>query len=65
MENMDKILIVLTKIGADTLVWPKIPQIPQNLSAQFVCPPQNFWISIFHWASVAQQKQTTQPSFFF
>ena len=26
-----------TKMGAD-IVWPKIPQMPQNLSAHFVCP---------------------------
>jgi hypothetical protein len=31
VENMDKGLWVL-------IVWPKIPKMPQNLSARFVCP---------------------------
>ena len=30
-----------TKMGADSLV--KIPQMPQNLSAQFVCPSPKVW----------------------
>ena len=39
MENMEKKLIVPKWV---LIVQPKIPQIPQNLSAQFVCPSPNF-----------------------
>ena len=35
MENMDKGLTVTKWV---LIVWLKIPQMPQNLSAQFVCP---------------------------
>jgi hypothetical protein len=35
MENMDKALTVPKWV---LIVWPIIPQMPQNLSAQFVCP---------------------------
>ena len=35
MENMDKGLTVPKWV---LRVWPKIPQVPQNLSAQNVCP---------------------------
>jgi hypothetical protein len=35
MENMDKGLTVPKWV---LIVWPKIPQMPQHLSAQFVCP---------------------------
>ena len=35
MENMDKGLTVPKWV---LIVQPKIPQMPQNLSAQFVCP---------------------------
>ena len=39
MENMDKGLTVPKWV---LIVWPKIPQMPQNLNAQFVCPsPKN------------------------
>ena len=34
MENMDKGLTVPKWV---LKVWPKIPQMPQNLSAHFVC----------------------------
>ena len=37
MENMDKGLTALYPKWV-LIVWPKIPQMPQNLSAQFVCP---------------------------
>ena len=37
MENMDKGPTVPKWV---LIVWPKIPQMPQNLSAQFVCPSQ-------------------------
>ena len=39
LENMDKGLTVPKWV---LIVWPKIPPIPQNLSAQV----QNFWISM-------------------
>ena len=35
MKNMDKGLIVPKWV---LIVWQIIPQMPQNLSAQFVCP---------------------------
>ena len=35
MENMDKELTVPKWV---LIVQPKLPQMPQNLSAQFVCP---------------------------
>ena len=38
MESMDK---GLTLSKWELIVWPKIPQMPQNLSAQFVCPSPN------------------------
>jgi hypothetical protein len=43
MENMDKGLTVPKWL---LIVQPKIPQMPQNLFAQFVCPSQKFWISM-------------------
>ena len=39
--------------------WPKIPQMPQNLSAQFVCPSPKVWAfnkKRFHWASVVREQ---------
>ena len=42
MENMDKGLTVPKWV---LIVLPKIPQIPQNLSAQFA-QAQKFWISM-------------------
>ena len=38
-------------------VWRKIPQMPQNLSAQFVCPnPKVLYFNEkrLHWASVVR-----------
>ena len=35
MKSMDK--------GLTIPKWPKIPQMPQNLSAQFVCPSPKVW----------------------
>jgi hypothetical protein len=40
------------------IVWPKIPQMPQNLFAQFVCPSPkllDFNEKILHWASVVRE----------
>ena len=50
MESMNKGLTVPKWV---LIKWPKIPQIPQNLSAQ----AQKFRISMkkgFHWASVVR-----------
>ena len=52
MENMDKGLTVPKWV---LIVWLKIPQMPQNLSAQFVCPnPKvlDFNEKRLHWPSV-------------
>ena len=52
MENMDKGLTVPKWV---LIVWPKIPQMLQNLSAQFVCPiPKvlDFNRKRLHWASL-------------
>ena len=40
MKNMDKGLTVPKWV---LINWPKIPQMPQNLSAQIVCPSPKFW----------------------
>ena len=39
MDNMDKGLTVPKWV---LIVWPKIPQMPQNLFDQFVCPSPKF-----------------------
>ena len=52
MENMDKGLTVPKWV---LIVWPKIPQMPQNLSAQFVWPSPkvlDFNEKRLHWASI-------------
>ena len=52
MENMDKGLTVPKWV---LIVWPKIPQ---NLSAQFVCPsPEvlDFNEKSLHWAIVVRE----------
>ena len=54
MENMDK---GLTAPKWVLIVWPKIPHMPQNLSAQFVCPSPkvlDFNEKRLHWASVVR-----------
>ena len=40
MENMDKGPTVPTWV---LIVWPKIPQMLQNVSAKFVCPSPKVW----------------------
>ena len=40
MENMDKGLTVPKWV---LIVWPKIPQMPQDLSAQIVCSSPKVW----------------------
>ena len=50
MENMDKGLTV-------PKYWPKIPQIPQNLSVQIVCSSPKVWDfdeKRLQWASVVR-----------
>ena len=52
MENMDKGLTVPKWV---LINWPKIPQMPQNLSAQIVCPSPKIWYfdeKRLHWVSV-------------
>jgi hypothetical protein len=52
MENMGKGLTVPKWV---LIVWLKIPQMPKNLFAQFVCPSPkvlDFNEKRFHWASV-------------
>ena len=52
MENIDKGLTVPKWV---LIVWQKIPQRPQNLSAQFVCPSLkvlDFNEKMPNWASV-------------
>ena len=54
MENMDKGLTLPKWV---LIVWPRIPQMPQNLSAQFVCPSPkvlDFNEKRLHWASVVR-----------
>ena len=54
MENMDKGLTVLKCV---LLVWLKIPQTPQNLFAQFVCPSPkvlDFNEKRLHWTFVVR-----------
>jgi hypothetical protein len=54
MENMDKGLTVPKWV---LINQPKIPQMPQNLSAQFVWPSQKVWDfseKRLHWASVVR-----------
>ena len=54
MENIDKGLTVPKWV---LIVRPKIPQMHQNLSAQFVCPSPKGWDfneKRVHWASVVR-----------
>ena len=49
------------------IVWPKIPQKPQNLSAQFVFPSPkvlDFNENRLHWASVVSGTYLVKPSTF-
>ena len=58
MENMDKGLTVPKWL---LIVRPKIPQMPQNLSAQFFCPrPKvlDFDEKMLHRASIVRDKIT-------
>ena len=54
MENMDKGLTLPKWV---LIVRPEITQMPQNLSAQFVCPSpkvMDFNEKRLHWASVVR-----------
>ena len=54
MKNMDQGLTVPKWV---LIVWPKIPQMPQNLSAQFIYPSPkvlDFNEKRLHWASVVR-----------
>ena len=52
MEKLDKGLTVPKWV---LINQPKIPQMPQNLSAQFVCPKVwDFDEKRLHWASVVR-----------
>ena len=53
MENMDKVFIPKWVL----IVWPKISQMPQNLSAQFFCPSPKFLDfneRRLHWTSIVR-----------
>jgi hypothetical protein len=54
MENMDKGLTVPKWVLINP---PKIPQMPQNISVQFVCPSPKVWDfdeKRLHWASIVR-----------
>jgi hypothetical protein len=56
MEKMDKQFKVPKWV---LIVWLKIPQMPQNLSAQFVCSNSKVWDfdeKRLHWASVVRDR---------
>ena len=57
MENMDKGLTVPKWV---LINQPKVPQMPQNLSAQIFCPSPKVWYfdeKRLHWASVVRGLQ--------
>ena len=54
MENLDKGITVPKWV---LIIWAKLPQMPQNLSAQFVCPSPSvldFNEKRLHWVSVVR-----------
>ena len=54
MKNIDKKCNVPKWV---LINWPKIPQMPQNLFAQIVCPNPKVWDfdeKRLHWASVVR-----------
>ena len=62
MENMDKGLTVPKWL---LIVCPKIPQMPQILYAQFVCPSPkvlDFSEKRLHWASVLRGSNPASES---
>ena len=64
MENMDKELTVPKWV---LISWPKIPQMPQNLSAQIVFPSPKVWDfdeKRLHWASVVRELRQQNQSMY-
>ena len=67
MENMDKGLTVPKWV---LINWPKIPQMPQKLPAQFVCPSPKVWDfdeKRLHWTSAVRglrQKSSMSVPFY-
>ena len=64
METMDK---GLTEPKWVLIVWLKIPQMPQNLSAQFVCLSPTVWVfneKRLYWAFVVSAKVGTKYQVF-
>ena len=64
MENIDMGLAVPKWV---LINQPKMPKMPKNLSAQFVCQSQNFWDFDergLHWASVVRAKPYVVNSIF-
>ena len=62
MENMDK---GLTVPKWALIILPKIPQMPQNLSAQIVFPSPIVWDfdeKRLHWASVVRAQDKTHKT---
>ena len=59
MENMDKGLTVPKWV---LINWPKIPQMPQNLSAQIVCPSPKVWDFDEKKASLGVRSPCLQPN---
>ena len=61
MENMDNGLTVPKWVMINRL---KIPQMPQNLSAQIVCPSSKVWDfdeKRLHWTSVVSDYLYVNP----
>ena len=57
MEKIDKGLIVTKWV---LINQPKIPQMPQNLSAQIVCPSPKVWDfdeKRLHWVSAVRDQE--------
>ena len=62
MENLDNGLTVPKWV---MIIWPKMPKMPQNLAAQFVCPnPKvlDFNEKRLHWAYVVRVRNHSCPS---
>ena len=64
MKNMDKGLTLPKWV---LLVRPKVPQMPQNISAQFVCPSPkvlDFNEKKLHWASIVRAPSQLDENIF-
>ena len=63
MENMDK---GPTVAQWELINWPKVPQMPQNLSVQIICTSPKVWDfdeKWLHWASVSSINVETDQEF--